>query len=115
MVDYFAQYVWGPEVDPSELSITATHLYTLVDRRKVASDPGVRAWDYQGRDPDGSGSDRLLEPEITDRFAPLQLNGFQALMNPYAPRCVQPPRQCVQKQLGPRSRRKTFRLFPIGT
>lgn len=45
---------------------------------------------------DGPGSDWLSESEVTDSFIDLKLNGFYELMNLYAPRRADPPRNSVR-------------------
>ena len=115
MADEFAQYAWQADFGLLAPSITATPLYTLVDRREVVSETGVLRWEYRGRYQDGTDSESLPEREVVASFTPLQPDVFHALWNLYTPRVdhVQTPSR--KKRRVELSRQDALSLFPIGT
>ena len=115
MADEFAQYAWSSDFAPTQLSVAARPLYTLISRREVCTDSGSRKWEYKGRYQEGSESPWLTEVEVLDSFTPLQLDVFHALWNLYHPSTPSTQNAPSRKTNPHLERARALQVFPIGT
>lgn len=72
------------------------------------------AKECRGRYHDGSVLDHVSVAEVIDRFTPLQLDAFRAIVTLYASRRANPSPKRLGKHHALLLCREAFRMFPIG-
>ena len=115
--DEFSHMAWGPDLGLTDVSVAATPLYTLLDRKAVRKPNDTWSWEYKGRFQDGSESEWVDENEVKNSFTSLQLDIFHALWEVYhepsrRPRPTQGPSKEDRDAL---RREEALRKYPVGT
>ena len=115
--DEFSHVAWGADLGLTDVSVAATPLYTLIDRRAVHQSTDSWSWEYKGRFQDGSESEWIDAREVKDSFTPLQLDVFHALWEAYhgpdrRPRPAVGPSKEERDAL---RREESLRKYPVGT
>lgn len=80
-----------------EPSIATVPFYTLLERREVTPDSGLKAWEYWGTYQDSPESDWFSVSDVTDRFISVHLDVFNPILNLYAPRHANLQSECGRK------------------
>ena len=115
--DEFSHMAWGADLGLADVSVAATPLYTLLDRKAVRKPNESWKWELRGRFQDGTESEWIDEKEAKDSFTPLQLDVFHALWEAYHDTSVRPrPAESLRKDDRDAIRREeALRKYPIGT
>ena len=115
--DEFAHLAWESDLGLEEVSVAASPLYTLLDRRVVHKNDHVWRWEYRGRFQGGSESEWVDEEEASNSFTSLQLDVFHALWEAYHGSHCQPrpPTAPSKSERDALSRELALMRHPVGT
>lgn len=115
--DEFSHLAWESTVGLSEVSVAASPMYTLFDRRVVRKNARVWKWEYRGRHQDGCESEWVDEEEASNSFTPLQLDVFHAFWEVYHDdgRRPRPPEGPSKGERDALSRERALQRHPVGT
>ena len=112
-----AHLAWGVDFGLVELSIAASPMYTLIDRKAVMDQGNAWKWRYKGRLVDGTESQWQFEEEARDSFTPLQLDVFHALWETYhGVECQERPTSTLTwKERDEIDHEHALKQHPVGT
>ena len=114
--DEFSHLAWESDLGLADISVAASPLYTLFDRRVVHKNSHVWNWEYRGRYQDGSASDWIDEEEALNSFTALQLDVFHALWEAYHATSFRPrpPEAPDKSERDALARESALKRHPIG-